>query len=284
VRAYDFYLRGRKSYEQFATRDVETAIQLFSRAIEIDPAYPQAHAGLADCWSYLYLYHDRSEVNRTSAESASLQAVTLDPESAQAQASRGLALSLSGRDQEAEHAFESAVRLDPTLFEAHYFYARHAFASGQAQMALRLYEEAMRVRPEDYQAPLLAAQIYDDLQRPEDGAAVRRIGIERARRRLELDPDDARALYAAANGMAALGERDQALEWAQRASALRPDDGMVLYNVACVFSLLGLPEPALDSLERAVQSGLKQRGWYEHDSNLDPLRSHPRFRELLREL
>ncbi len=284
VRAYDLYLRGRKSYEQFAARDVETAIQLFSRAIEIDPAYPQAHAGLADCWSYLYLYHDRSEANRANAERASLQAVTLDAESAQAQASRGLALSLSGRNEEAELAFERAVQLDPGLFEAHYFYARHAFASGQAHKALRLFEEAMRVRPEDYQAPLLAAQIYDDLQRAEDGAAVRRIGIERARRHLELDPDDARALYMAANGMAALGEREQAREWAQRACALRPDDGMALYNVACVFSLLGLPELALDSIERAVRSGLKQRGWYEHDSNLDPLRSHQRFRELLREL
>ena len=58
----------------------------------------------------------------------------------------------------------------PGLFEAHYFYARHAFASGQAQKALRLYEEAMRVRPEDYQAPLLAAQIYDDCGRPGDAA------------------------------------------------------------------------------------------------------------------
>ena len=59
---------------------------------------------------------------------------------------------------------------------------------------------------------------------------------------------------------------------------------MVLYNVACVFSLLGLAEPALDCLETAVESGLRQKGWYEHDSNLDPLRSHQRFQELLRGL
>ncbi len=75
------------------------AIQLFSRAVELDPTYPQAYAGLADCWSYLYLYRDRSETNRASADRASLQAVTLDPDSAQAQASRGLALSISGRER-----------------------------------------------------------------------------------------------------------------------------------------------------------------------------------------
>jgi adenylate cyclase len=284
VRAYDCYLRGRRFYEQYGTREVESAIQLFARAVELDPAYPQAYAGLADCWSYLFLYRDRSETNRGNAERASLQAVTLDPESAQAQASRGLALSLSGRDQEAERAFEAAVRLDSGLFEAHYFYARHAFASGQAETALRLYEEAMRVRPEDYQAPLLVAQIYDDRGRAADGAAVRRLGVERARRHLELDPDDARALYMAANGMAALGDREQARDWAERARAARPDDGVVLYNVACVFALLGLQEPALACLERAVRSGLRQKGWCEHDSNLDSLRSHQRFQELLREL
>jgi adenylate cyclase len=284
ARAYDYYLRGRKSYEQYTAGDVASAAQLFSRAIEADPAYPQAHAGLADCWSYLYLYQERSETHRTNAEQASLRAVTLDPESAQAQASRGLALSISGRNEEAERAFDAAVRLDPELFEAHYFYARHAFASGQAEKALRLFEQAMRVRPEDYQAPLLAAQIYEEQARLDDAAAVRRIGIERATRHLELDPDDARALYMAANGMAALGERDQAHAWAQRACALRPDDGMVLYNVACVYSLLGLEEAALAALEKAVRSGLRQRGWYEHDSNLDPLRSHQRFRALLQEL
>ncbi|MFN8091602.1 MAG: hypothetical protein U0599_05150 [Vicinamibacteria bacterium] len=88
----------------------------------------------------------------------------------------------------------------------------------------------------------------------------------------------------AANGMAALGEGDRAREWAERARALRPDDGMVLYNVACVLALLDARDGALECLERAVRCGLRQRGWYEHDSNLDGLRAAPRFQALLREL
>jgi adenylate cyclase len=283
-RAYDAYLRGRAHYESYGTRDVEAAAACFARAVEIDPAYPQAHAGLADCWSYLYLYRDRSEENRAKAERASLRAVALDAESGQAQASRGLALSIAGRDAEAERAFDEAVRLDASLFEAHYFYARHSFASGRPEKALRLYEEAMRLRPEDYQSPLLAAQIYDDAGRPSEAEAARRLGVERAERRLETDPDDARALYMAANGMAALHEDERAREWARRAKALRPDDGMVLYNVACVLALLGSRDGALECLERAVRCGLRQRGWYEHDSNLDGLRSDTRFQALLREL
>ena len=282
VQAYDYYLRGRKFYYHFNRRDVEFAIQLFSRAVELDPAYVLAHAGLADCWSYTYLYVERTEAARQHADAASLRAVELDPESAQAQASRGVALGLYRRDEEAVGAFEAAIRLDPNLFEAYYFYARHSFVRGELDQALRLYERAMLVRPEDYQSPLLVAQIYDDLGRPQGARAARERGVRVAEEHLKLNPDDARAVYMAANGLVALGERERGREYAWRALAMQPDEPMVLYNVGCVYSLLGHIEEAIDCLEKAARNGLRQEGWFEHDSNLDPLRAHPRFRSLLR--
>jgi adenylate cyclase len=87
-----------------------------------------------------------------------------------------------------------------------------------------------------------------------------------------------------ANGLVALGEYEKGLEWARRALALEPDDPMVLYNVACIYSLAGRGPEALDCLEKAVDSGLTQRGWFEHDSNLDFVRDDPRFRALLKRL
>ncbi|MGC9973343.1 MAG: tetratricopeptide repeat protein [Bryobacteraceae bacterium] len=282
VQAYDYYLRGRKFYYLFSRRDVEFAIQLFSQAVELDPAYVLAHAGLADCWSYTYLFGERTETARQHADAASLRAVELDPESAQAQASRGIALALYRRDEEAEKAFEAAIRLDPNLFEAHYFYARHSFAGGDLKKALRLYEQAMRVRPEDYQSPLLVGQIYDDLGRPQDARATRERGVRIAEEHLKLNPNDARAVYMAANGLAALGECERAREWAQRALAMEPDEPMVLYNVGCIYSLLGQVGEAIDCLEKAARNGLVQKGWLDHDSNLDPLRTRPRFEGLLR--
>jgi len=65
---------------------------------------------------------------------------------------------------------------------------------------------------------------------------------------------------------------------------MRPDDPMLLYNVGCIYSLLGCVEEAITVLAQAVQHGLRQKGWFEHDSNLDPLRSHPKFEELIRDL
>jgi adenylate cyclase len=284
IEAYDLYLRGRKYYFQYGPRDIECAIQLFTRAIERDPNYPLAYAGLADCWSYVYLYSDRSETVCEQADWASRLAVELDPESAQAQASRALALSLKRRDREAEEAFERAIRLDPYLFEARYFYARHCFVLGQAEKALALYQDAIRVRPEDHQSRLLMAQIYDDLGRRDEARASRLRGIELAEEHLKLNPDDARAVYMAANGMAALGQRERAREWAGHALAMRPDDPMVLYNVGCIYSLLGCAGDALSALEKAVERGQRQKGWYEHDSNLDAVRGDPRFQRLLDQL
>ena len=280
VRAYDCYLRGRGFYYQYSPQAMEFALRMFIHAMELDPSYPQAYAGLADCWSYLYLYSGRSEAVREQADWASLKAVEMDPRSAQAWASRGLALSLSGSNEQAEEAFDLAVRLAPDLFEAYYFHARHCFAMGQLEKTAILYEESMRVNPDDYQSPLLVAQIYDDLGHFAEATLARKRGVEVAERHLRLNPDDARALYMAANALVALGKRQQGQQWAERALAIRPDDPMLLYNVGCVFSMLGRVEPAIECLEKAARNGLTHKGWYEHDSNLDPLREHPRFQEL----
>ena len=99
-----------------------------------------------------------------------------------------------------------AVRLEPDLFEAHYFRARHCFALGRLRKRRRR-TTGDAARPDDYQSPLLLAQIEDDLGRGDRAAAARRQGIAIAERRLQLNPDDARALYMAANGLAGLGER-----------------------------------------------------------------------------
>jgi TolB-like protein/Flp pilus assembly protein TadD len=279
--AYDFYLRGRKYFYKYDKRGITFARGLFDRAIALDSKFARAWAGMADCSAYLYLYDGRNKSELERALSAAAKAVELNPNSAEAYASLGTALSLSGKHEEAETAFQQAIQLNPDLFEARYFYARDCFARGKQEEAIREYEEASRVRPEDYQSPLLVAQSYDDLGRPDEAASSRRRGIALAAEHLELNPDDARALYMGANGLVALGEIDRGLEWAGRALDIEPRDSMVLYNVACVYSLAGKKDEALDCLERAIEAGLTQKEWLVHDSNFDPVRGDPRFQTLL---
>jgi adenylate cyclase len=282
LRAYDFYLRGRQFYYQYTRKGIEFALKMFSQAIELDMDFARAYAGIADCCSYLFMYAGNQDKHRKQADSNSLRALETDPDSAEAHASRAVALFLKNEHTESEKEFETAIRLDPTLFEAYYFYARSSFVQGELEKAIRLYEKSSEVNPHDYQAPLLVAQIYSDLGQPQKAEFSRRRGIEVAEARLKLNPDDARALYMGANGLVALGEIDRGLEWAKQALGIDPSEPMVLYNVACIQSLAGLSDDALDSLETAFKNGLSQEGWIEHDSNLDPLRSHPRFKRFIK--
>ncbi len=284
VRAYDLYLRGRSYYYQYSQRGVECALRLFMSALEIDPDYAQAYAGLADCWSYIYLYSNRGEPVKEQADWASRKAVEMNPNSASAQASRGFSLSLQGMDEEAEEAFERAKQLDPGLFEAYYFHARHAFTHGQKEKAATLYEKAGEAAPEDYQSPLLVAQVYDDLGLSAKAAESRKRGLTLALARQATHPDDTRAMYMAANAFAALGEGEKARRLAERALVLQPDEPMLLYNVGCIFCLLGMIAEALGCLEKAAATGVTQKSWYEHDTNLDSARSHPRFQKILSSL
>jgi non-specific serine/threonine protein kinase len=281
VRAFDYYLRGRKYFNQYARRGIEFALQMFRRAIEIDPAYALAYAGVADCCAFLYLNAERTEAHRECAEEASRRALMLDPELAEAHAARAVALSLGSRAEQADDEFETAMRINPRLFEAVYFYARHCFTRGEHEKATRLYRRASELRPEDYQALLLVGQVYEGLGREAEARDARERGVRRAEAALDLKPDDVRALYMGANGLVAIGERDRGLQWARRARELAPDDTMTLYNLACVFSLAGSSEEALEALESAVRLGFAHRGWVEQDSNLDPLRGQPRFRALM---
>lgn len=284
VQAYDLYLRGRKFYYQYSRRGMEFALQMYRRALEVDPEYARAHAGVAACHAFLYFYSGRRPEDRDLADAASTRAVELAPESAEAHAARGVALTLRDEFPAAEKEFTEAIRLNPDLFDAHYFYARGCFAQGRLDDAVRLWEKASELRPDDYQSPLLVAQAYEHLHRAQDAERSRRRGIAIAEQQLALHPDDVRALYMGANGLVALGNREKGLDWASRAVALDPDDAMLQYNIGCIYSRAGMSERALDCLERAVAGGLQQKEWFQQDTDLDPLRAHPRFIALMSSL
>jgi serine/threonine protein kinase/Flp pilus assembly protein TadD len=284
VQAYDYYLRGRQLIHQFRRTGIQFARRMFERAMEIDPGYAIAHAGAADCCSFLYMYWDGSRANLEGADNHSRKALELGADLAEAHASRGLALSLSNRYEEAEQEFRTAIRLNPKLFEAHYFFGRAMFQQGKYDEAVLHYQEASRVRPEDYQTVLLVVTSLRSLHRTAEAEATLRRGVQLAEKHLELNPEDARALYLSAGALIQLGDRDRALEWAGRALALDPEDSAVLYNVACVYALGGQIDPAMACMEKAVQNGFGHRAWLENDSDLDSLRPDPRFTALLERL
>ena len=283
VQAYDYYLKGRKFFYEFRAKGFELARQMFSRAIVLDNNYARAYAGVADCCSMLYSYYNSSEENLQEADTASRKAVELDPDNAEAYASRGLALSLSGKFDEAGEKFEKAIELNPKLYEAHYFYARALFGQGKHDEAVEEFQLACEVNPEDYQAPFFLAQTYLSLGKRAYAAANLRQAVEAVRKHLAFHADDARALYLGAGGLVELGDLEIAQEWVSKALEIDPDDSLVLYNVACVFAQLGDNDEALDCLERSTLSvgSSEAVNWMKNDPYFDPLREHPRYKALI---
>jgi TolB-like protein/Flp pilus assembly protein TadD len=280
VRAYEYYLRGRQYFHQFRRTGVQSARRMFERAIEVDPRFALAHAGLADSCAFLYMYWDGSQANLDGADTASRKALALDPELAEAHASRGFALSLRREYEAARPEFETAIRLNPKLYEAHYLYARACVQEGKMEDAVRHYEEAGRVRPEDFQAVLLVSGPLHGLGRHDEAIEAIKRGLQIAERHLELNPDDARALTLGAAALMELGQRERAMDWAGRAYAIDPTDPGVLYNVASVYALGGLRDEAVKCLQQAVDNGFGHREWLDNDTDLESLRDDPRFREL----
>jgi serine/threonine protein kinase/Tfp pilus assembly protein PilF len=286
VQAYDYYLKGRKFFYEFRAKGFELARQMFARAIVIDANYARAYAGVADCCSSLFSYYDASEENLHEADTSSRKAVELDPESAEARASRGLALTLKEDYEAADKEFLKAIELNPKSYEAHYFFARCLFSQGRHAEAVKEYEKACEVNPEDYQAPFFLAQTYLSVGRRAYAAANLRKAVEAAKKHLAFNADDARALYLGAGGLVELGELDMALEWVQRAQEIDPDDALVLYNVACIYAQLGENDQALDCLERSYQNAVStdSLNWMQEDPYFDPVRDDPRYKALVAKL
>src|SRR6184192_810112 len=156
VDAYEFYLRARKLFQQWTRQSIELARQMFERAIELDPHFAAAWAGLATAQVYLFS-SGRRDRDLQKAHNASTRALALDPELADAHVAAGQSFSMEQRYSEATAEFDGAIELDPTLFDAYYYYARSCFKAGNLKKALSLFEKAHSVRPEDYQSAALIA-------------------------------------------------------------------------------------------------------------------------------
>ena len=281
VEAYTNYLRGLQFFRMGGKSSLMRAQQLFSRAVELDPHYASAYAGMANCTSYLKSFHG---VDISGDEILAIvdKALAIDPNLVEAYVARGIAFSIDDRRAEAETAFERALALDANSYAAHYDFGRYYLAIGEFENSTKHFMRAMEIQPDNCEPPLFLAQALISLGRRDDGIKYALIGVKRAEEALRLYPENSRPAQLIAVSFAYLDERDRAKEWLARALAIDPDDNLLRYNAACTYSLLGESDRAIDLLEIWIQHVARDaKLWFKNDPDFNPIRNHPRYQKLL---
>ncbi len=280
VDAYECYLKGRRFVSNLSM-DLRFATPLFLRAIELDPQFALAYAGLAEAGFWLYSWWGGHPEDLRQAEEASLRALELAPELAEVHVARGAVLTLNRSYDDAAVEFEAALRLNPRLWNTYYLFGRMRFEQGLFEEAEGLWEEGIRVRPDDYQLPLLIGMIYRKQGRTAEQKATQRRGVEIARKHLEANPEDARAMYLSAGALLDLGRHDESRTLLDRTLQLAKGEPSVLFNSACVFARSGEPDRAIEMLAACLKAGWGNLAWIAHDPDFDAIRDDPRFQALL---
>jgi len=281
-RAYDFFLRGQGYFARQSGENTVYARKMFKQAIEIDPDYGRAWAGLAYTYGFEYMYFSATSVNKEEAVRTSTKALAIAPDLAESHVSAGMAHCMIRQFRKSEAEFETAIKIDPRNFDAWYFFGRAKVHEGQFERALELFRQAAKVRPEDYQSVMLQVQLHTSLGNEKAAVEASQEGVGRARAILELNPDDTRALNMGAFGLIRLGKAEEAEQWMNASVNNAPNDAIIHYNAACLYALAGRPDKALDCLENCQQNvGNLNKDWLVHDSDIDSIRDHPRFKKIL---
>jgi len=307
--AYDLYLKGRYFWNKRTTEGFQQAASYFQQAIDKDPKYGRAYAGLADTFALMSTWYVGPQNQlMPKARAAALRALELDEGLAEAHAS--LALIKENYDYDwpgAEKEFRLAIQLDPQYATAHQWYAEFLSWQGRFEEAFAESERARQMDPlsliiaSDYAAILYNSRQYDS-------------ALKQCRSVLELDPNYDRAQGMMIPSYLQLGRYGEAVEAINR-EADRGGPWLLAWRAA-VYGRSGHAEEANRALAKLEQiagsrtngtamlliaySGtgqnervieLLQRAYSEHsnavvqikvDPMYDPIRSDPRFEDLLR--
>jgi TolB-like protein len=281
-KAYDFLLRGRDYRSAGSAEANEFAIQMYENAVETDPGYALAWAELATAYLSRYInYSGGDDSSLEAAGSAAQRALDLQPDLSQAHVASGSFLGASNDFVGSDQAYAKAIELDPSNWYALWSYGNSVFRRGELELTAELWERAYELDPERPGPINLLMQVYKSLGLEEKVRDTARRRVAETERHLELNPDDFVSTLQGATALLTLGERNRAFSWADRVLNSNSQDTLVLYNTACFYALAGDSEKALIALEKSVEFGDRDADWWRQDSDLDNVRDHPKFAELL---
>ena len=281
VEAYDYYLRGRSYARRVNRADLELAMEMYERAIRIDPKFALAHAGLANvCGLFHDWYgHDNRWIER--GEAACKRVMDLEPELPESYAAHArIAWAQRNYEPCVEYAHKAIAR-KPDCEGAYWSLGQALFATDRFQEAADLAESAIQAAGDDYNVFIPYIYSLERIGRKDVARDLRRTWTRVVEQQVEVVPDDTRARGMLANNYAILGQRDAALREVNMVLAMRPNDSNIIYNSACIYGIFNQKKEALDLLRKARDIGFPNLDWASRDPDLACLYDDPDFQALM---
>jgi serine/threonine protein kinase/Tfp pilus assembly protein PilF len=282
AQAFDCNLRARDSLYRFTKHSIQTAIELFQKAIEYDGRYADAYAGMSEAYAHLYQQFDRNDSLLNNALENGLKALMYDPSLSEAYSALGLVYLYKKSHDEALESSQKAIELNPGNHTAHWILGRTYVTTDRIQEAAKVFHKVIELNPDFYAAYGDLTLCYDRLGEKEKMHASLDESLQMFPRYLSLHPDDARAHIFFALALVRAGKIEEGKVKAARAVELSPNDPLMFYNVACFYANVGDSPLALQSLKQAMSSGYGFYEWIKRDPDLDSIRNEPEYIEMMK--
>ena len=206
VSAYDYYLKGRNYYQTNKPEDLVFAIDMFKRALGIDPNLAIAHTGLADVYAFQYMaFYDHTPGKIALAKKEAETAININPNLPEAHRSLGRYFMFTAKPEKAEKEFSKAIYINPKYAVGYRTIAWLKLSTGQLEEALNWAKKSLELSPTDLETLLLLSLIHMDSRK-------HTLALATLQRAIELGPDYGRAYYNLGNVYMKLGVPDLALE------------------------------------------------------------------------
>jgi TolB-like protein/Tfp pilus assembly protein PilF len=280
--AFDLCLKGRNFLNKLSKNNIQFAIQLFQKAIEIDPRYASGYAGLSEAYASQYRYAEKNSALLDKAIDSGLRALMYDPTVSEAYAALALAYFEKKLLDEALTAGRKAIELDTNNYIAHWILGRIYYSTDRSEEAIELFKKVVLINPEFYSAYNDLSNCYDKLGKTEEYNSILQKVIKLYPKYLSQNPDDARGHIFYAHALLRIGKTKDAEQEAEKAIDLSPNDALMSYNVACFHSRLGNKDSGIKYLEQAIKLGYANYEWIKRDPDLNNIHNETGYTELLK--
>ena len=314
IEAYQLYLKGRYHYFKLTEPEIRKSIAYFQQAIDVDPNYALAFAGIADAYRTFPLagWNMASKTAFPLAKAAAEKALAIDPDLAEAHISLGSAGFFYDWDwSKSENELKKAIELAPNNSDAHRFYGhilsntgRHdeavaegkrareldplslitnalegqfLFYAGRDAEAIDRIQKTLEIEPNFWIAHNILGRVYIKQGRFEEA-------IAELNKAIKLSGGSVEPVTHLSYALAKSGNREGAQAILKELQSLAAENYVPAYSFAMIYNGLGEREEALDYLEKSFTEREVQMTFIKVDTRWNNLRNEPRFIELMRRM